>query len=87
MDTTDHVVLIVLTTLLSIFFALMIAVVIIVIKLLGMAKQIVHRADEVLASVESATETASEVFIKASNRKTFLTAVKTIYKLSKKGRK
>lgn len=87
MDTTDHVVLIVLTTLLSIFFLALIVAVVIVVKLLATAKQFVHRAEEVLSSVENATETAGDVFRQASNKKALVTVLKTIYKLSQKGKK
>ncbi len=87
MDTTDHVVLIILTSLLSIFFIICIVAIVLVVKLIGMAKQIVHRADEVLASVESATDTAANVFKQTSNRKAAFSLIKTIYKLSQKGKK
>lgn len=87
MDTTDHVLLIILTSLLSLFFVLCIAAVVVVIKLLSVAKGIINRADEVLVSVENATESASEVFRHTNNRKAIFSAVKTIYNLSQKGKK
>lgn len=87
MDTTDHVVLIILAVLLSIFFTMLIAAAVLILKLVTAAKGIVHRAEEVLASVESATDTAANVFKQTSNRKAAFSLMKTIYKLSQKGKK
>lgn len=87
MDTTDRVLLIILVTLLSIFFTMCIVAVVAVVKLINAAKQVVDRADDVLASVESVADTASDVFRETTNRKAMMGLAKTIYNLSKKGKK
>lgn len=83
MDTTDRVLVIILTTLLSVFFALCIAAVVIVIKLLKEVRLVVAKAEDVVDSVESATE----VLRHTGDRVALFKLIKTIFKLSQKGRK
>ncbi len=83
MDTTDRVLLIILTTLLSVFFVLCIAAVVIVIKLLKEVRMVIAKAEDVVDSVESATE----VLRHTGDRVALFKLIKTIFKLSQKGRK
>ena len=66
MNTTDTVLLIILTSLLSNFFILCISVVVVVLKLLSSVKQVVAKADSVIDSVESAADTFKNVGGKVS---------------------
>ena len=83
MTTTDQVLLIILTSLLSVFFILCIASVFVVIKLLGELRKIVAKAEDVVDSVESATE----VLRHTGDRVALFKLIKTIFKLSQKRRK
>ncbi len=83
MDTTDRVLLIILTTLLSVFFVLCIAAVVIVIKLLKEVRLVIAKAEDVVDSVESATE----VLRHTGDRVALFKLIKTIFKLAQKGRK
>lgn len=83
MDTTDRVLLIILTTLLSVFFILCIAAIVLVIKLLKEVRMVVAKAEDVVDSVESATE----VLRHTGDRVALFKLIKTIFKLSQKGRK
>lgn len=56
MDTTDHVLLIILTTLMSLFFLLLTAMVIMGIQVMKSVKRVVGKAEDVVDSVEEATE-------------------------------
>jgi hypothetical protein len=56
MTTTDTVLVIILTALLSIFFILCIAAMVMVVKLLAAVRRIVEKAEDVVDSVESAAE-------------------------------
>ena len=66
MNTTDTVLLIILTSLLSVFFILCITVVVVVLKLLSSIKQVVAKADSVIDSVETAADTFKNVGGKVS---------------------
>lgn len=80
MTTTDTVLLIVLTSLLSVFFILCIALVIGLLKLLAEVRRVVDKAEEVVGSVES----AAEVFKDAQGRLAFFRLVRNIVKLMQK---
>lgn len=77
MTTTDTVLVIILTTLLSVFFILCIAVMVVVLKLLGSVRQVVTKAEEVVDSVES----AAEVLKDTSGRLAFFKLVRNIMKM------
>ncbi len=83
MTTTDTVLLIVLTSLLSVFFILCIAVMIMVLKLLSGVRRVVAKADEVVDSVEA----AAEVFKDTQGRLAFFKLVRNIMKLVQRSRK
>lgn len=76
MTTTDQVLIIILTVLLSIFFALCIAVMVVVLKLIGSLRAIVERAEEAVESVES----AAEVLKDTSGRLAFFKLIRNIMK-------
>lgn len=82
MNTTDQVLLIVLTSLLGVFFLLCIIAIVIVIKLLNGARKVVAKADGVVESVEE----AAEAFGKAQGKMAIFKLMKNIIKLSKKGK-
>jgi hypothetical protein len=83
MTTTDHVLLIILTTLLSIFFLLGIAILVLVVKLIGSVKRVVAKAEGVVDSVES----AAEVLKDTSGRLAVLKLVRNIMKMAQKVKK
>lgn len=83
MTTTDHVLLIILTTLLSIFFLLGITILVLVVKLVGSVKRVVIKAEGVVDSVES----AAEVLKDTSGRLAFLKLVRNIMKMAQKVKK
>jgi hypothetical protein len=85
MDTTDHVLLIILTTLLSLFFLICIAVVTGLYKLIAELRVIVARAEDVVDSVEAATEALKHT----GDRVALFKLMKTVFNISqkKKGRK
>lgn len=83
MTTTDHVLLIILTSLLSVFFLLCIIAVGIVIKLLSSVKKVVAKAGDAVESVEEAAET----FKQAQGPLAIFKLIKNIMKTSQKGRK
>jgi hypothetical protein len=83
MDTTDTVLLIILTTFMSIFFLLGIVVLIFVLKLVKSLRRVVEKAGEVVASVES----ASEVIKDARGPLAAFKLVKNIYKVVNRSRK
>ncbi len=80
MNTTDTVLLIILTSLLSIFFILCITVVIVVLKLMSSIKQVVNKAENVIDSVESAAGTFKNV----SGKLSVLTLVKNIFDMTQR---
>lgn len=77
MTTTDQVLIIILSVLLSVFFALCIAVMIVVLKLLGSLRQIVDRAEEAVESVES----AAEILKNSSGRLAFFKLIRNLIKM------
>lgn len=83
MTTTDTVLLIILTSLLSLFFILCIALVIVLLKLLASVKRVVAKAEDVVDSVES----AAEVFKDTQGRLAFFKLVRNIMKLVQRSRK
>jgi uncharacterized protein YoxC len=80
MTTTDTVLLIILTSLLSVFFILCIALVIGLLKLLANVRRVVDKAEEVVGSVES----AAEVLKDTQGRLALFKLVRNIVKLMKK---
>lgn len=80
MTTTETVLAIILTGLLSLFFALCIAAMIVVLKLLASVRRVVAKAENVVDSVES----AAEVLRDTQGRLAFFKLVRNIIKLVKK---
>ncbi len=80
MTTTDTVLLIVLSSLLSVFFILCIALVVGLLKLLADVQRVVDKAEEVVGSVES----AAEVLKDTQGRLAFFKLVRNIVKLMQK---
>ena len=83
MTTTDTVLVIILTSLLSLFFILCIAVMIVVLKLLSSVKRIVAKTEDVVDSVES----AAEVLRDTQGRLAFFKLVRNIVKLAQRSHK
>ncbi|HTB48858.1 MAG TPA: hypothetical protein VK712_02120 [Verrucomicrobiae bacterium] len=83
MTTTDTVLLIVLTSLLSVFFLFCIAALIMVLKLLSSVRQVVAKADDVVDSVEAAADAFKDV----QGRMAFFKLVRNIMKLVQRSRK
>ena len=83
MTTTDTVLLIILTSLLSIFFLLCIAALVMVLKLLSSVRQVVAKADDVVDSVEAAADAFKDV----QGRMAFFKLVRNIMKLVQRSRK
>lgn len=83
MDTTDHVLLIILTTLMSLFFILLAAMVIMGIQVMKSVKRAVAKAENVIDSVEEAAEAVRDT----SGRLAIFKIIRNIVKLSQKGRK
>jgi uncharacterized protein YoxC len=77
MSTTDTVLLIVLTSILSLFFLLACVAVIFVIKLISSVKKVVEHAESLIDSVEA----AAEVFKGAGDKMNVLKLVKNIFEL------
>lgn len=80
MNTTDTVLLIILTSLLSIFFILCIAALVVVLKLLTNVKQVVAKADGVIDSVES----AADIFKNVGGKLSLLSLVKNIFEMTQR---
>ncbi len=83
MSTTDTVLVIILTSLLSLFFILCIAAMVLVVQLLAGVKRVVARAEDVVESVES----AAEVLRDTQGRLAFFKLVRNIIKLAKRSSK
>jgi hypothetical protein len=83
MHTTDTVLLIILTSLLSILLIVSIAVAVAVFKLISAIKQVAVKAENVIDSVES----AAEVLKDTGGRLAILKLVRNIIKLSQRSRK
>lgn len=80
MTTTDEVLVIILTVLLSIFFIMLIAITVVVLKLIAQVKLVVAKAENVVDSVES----AAEVFKDTQGRLAFFKLVRNIFKMANK---
>ncbi|HZL07599.1 MAG TPA: hypothetical protein VFC50_00195 [Candidatus Dormibacteraeota bacterium] len=80
MTTTDTVLLIILTSLLSLFFLLCIALVISLLKLLSGVRRVIERAESVVDSVES----AAEVLKDTQGRLALFKLIRNIIKLTQK---
>jgi hypothetical protein len=83
MTTTDTVMLIILTSLLSLFTLLGIVLLIAALKLVGSVKKVVAKADSVVDSVES----AAEVIKDTQGRLAVFKLVRNIIKLVQRSRK
>lgn len=80
MTTTDTVLVIILTALLSIFFILCIAAMVATLKILSGVKRVVSKAEDVVDSVESATEVLRD----AQGKMAVFKLVRNIMKVAKK---
>lgn len=83
MTTTDTVLLYIITIVLSIFFLVGIAVLIAILKLIKSVKRVVLRAEDVIDSVESATE----IFKNTEGRLALFKLIRNIIKVTKKARR
>ena len=83
METSDRVLLIILTSLLSLFFILLIALVIMGLKVAASAKRVVRKAEDVIDSVES----AAEVLKDTGGPLAFFKLVRNIIKIVNRSRK
>lgn len=83
MDTTDTILVSILTALLSIFFIMCIAVTVGVFKLVTVVRRVVDKAEDVIDSVES----AAEVLKDTSGRLAFLKLLRNIMKLAQRSSK
>ena len=83
MNTTDTVLLIIVTSLLSIFIILCIAVVIGILKLLTAVKRVVQKAEDVADQVES----AAEIFKDTQGRMAMFKLIRNIIKVVQRSRK
>lgn len=83
MTTTETVLAIVLTSLLSLFFVLCIAAMVMVVQLLKGVKRVVAKAEDVVDSVES----AAEVLRDTQGRLAFFKLMRNIIKLVKRSKK
>jgi len=83
MSTTDNVLLIVITTLLSLLLLAGIAIAIVTFKLLSSVRRVVTKAEDVVDSVES----AAEVLKDTQGRMAFFKLVRNIVKLVQRSRK
>lgn len=83
MTTTDTVLVIILTALLSLFFILCIAAMVIAIKILSSVKRVVEKTGEVVDSVES----AAEVLRDTQGRMAFFKLVRNVIKLAQRRNK
>jgi hypothetical protein len=83
MTTTDTVLLIILTSLLSLFFILCIGLVIGLLKLLSSVRRVVSKAEGVVDSVES----AAEVFKDTQGRLALFKLIRNIIKVAQRSRK
>jgi hypothetical protein len=83
MTTTDTVLLVILTTLLSIWVLLGIALAIAALRLIANVRRVVTRAESVIDSVES----AAEVFKNTEGRLALFKLIRNIVKMTKKARR
>jgi len=80
MTTTDTVLVIILTSLLSIWLLLGIALSVVLVKLVNSVRRVVEKAEGVVDSVES----AAEIFKDTQGRLAFIKLIRNIIKLAKK---
>jgi hypothetical protein len=80
MTTTDTVLVIILTSLLSVFFVLCIAAIAMALQLLKSVQRVVDKAEGVVDSVES----AAEVLRDTQGRMAFLKLIRNIIKLAQR---
>ena len=80
MSTTDTVLLIVLTSLLSIFIIVCISVGVVLLKLVSSVKAVVVKAENVIDSVES----AAEVFKNVGGKASMFKLIKNIYDMTQR---
>lgn len=83
MSNTDNVLLIILTSLLSVFFVLGIGLLVVIIKLAATVRRVVEKAEDVVDSVEAAAEVLKET----RGRLAFFKLVRNIVKLVGRKRK
>lgn len=83
MTTTDTVLVIILTSLLSLFFVLLIAAMVLVLQLLTAVKRVVAKAENVADSVES----AAEVLRDTEGKLAFFKLIRNIIKLANRSSK
>ncbi len=83
MSATDTVLVVILTSLLSLFFILCIAVMIMVLKLISSIRTVVAKAEDVVDSVES----AAEVFRDTQGKMAIIKVIGNIIKLAQRSRK
>lgn len=81
MDTTNQVLLIVVTVLLSIFITVCIAVTVGILKLVSALRELVEKAEGVVDSVES----AAEVFKDTTGKLALFKVIRNIIKMVNKG--
>jgi len=79
MTTTDEVLVIILTVLLSVFFIMCIVAVSVTVKLINSVRQVVAKADEVVDSVES----AAEVFKNTQGKLALFKLISNVIKMTK----
>lgn len=84
MNTADHVFLIILASLLSLFFLLGIAVLIVILKLLAGVRRVVAKAEDVVDSVESAAEVIKDTQGPLAFFKLVRNIIKMVSKVSSK---
>ena len=80
MTTTDTVLVIILTSLLSLFFLLCIVAMAITVKILSSVKRVVDKTEEVVDSVES----AAEVLRDTQGRLAFFKLIRNVIKLAQR---
>jgi hypothetical protein len=80
MSTTDNILLIIITTLLSLLLIASLMVTLVIFKLLATVKRVVVKAEEVIDSVESATDVLKDVKSNMSVFKLILNIVKLVQK-------
>ena len=83
MTTTDTVLLIILTALLSLFIIVCITAVVVAVKLLNAARRVAIKAEQVVDSVEAAAETFKDV----GGRLALIKLVKNIVNMGRRGKK
>lgn len=80
MTTTDTVLVIILTSLLSLFFLLCIAAMVITVKILSSVKRVIDKTEDVVDSVES----AAEVLRDTQGRLAFFKLIRNVIKIAQR---